>query len=183
MYTIIIPASAIPLLISLGYHQRKASKAGMISNKDKNSSLFRDPVALFSQLDIFGLLLFTAGITLVLLPMTLAARYPNRWASSHIIAMLVVGIVCLLAFPVWEVKFAKTPILSLDLLKDRTVLGGCGGMFFDPISSLAVLRQTWGNSCLLCVLRLLHLPALLLLLPRRRAWPLLQSGYQHCPCE
>jgi hypothetical protein len=127
MYAIIIPACAIPLLISLGYHQRKASKAGVISNKDKNSALLRAPIALFSQLDILGLTLFTAGLTLVLLPMTLAARYPDKWASSHIIVMLVVGVICLIAFPIWEVYFAKTPILSLDLLKDRTVLGGCGG--------------------------------------------------------
>ncbi|KAH8152683.1 uncharacterized protein LAJ45_03524 [Morchella importuna] len=130
MYAIIIPACAIPLLISLGYHQHKASKAGVISNKDKNSALLRDPVALFSQLDILGLTLFTAGLTLVLLPMTLAARYPDKWASSHIIVMLVVGVICLIVFPIWEVYFAKTPILSLDLLKDRTVLGGCGVVFF-----------------------------------------------------
>lgn len=130
MYAIIVPACAVPLLISLGYHQHKASKAGVISSRDKNSSLLKNPVALFRQLDLLGLLLFTAGLTLVLLPMTLAARFPDKWGSSHIIAMLVVGIVCLIAFPIWEVKFAKTPILSLELLKDRTVLGGFGVVFF-----------------------------------------------------
>lgn len=130
MYAIIVPICAIPLLISLGYHQRKASKAGMIANRDQNSSLLRNPAALLTQLDLFGLLLFTAGLTLVLLPMTLAARFPDKWSSPHIITMLVVGVVCLVAFPVWEVKFAKSPILSLELLKNPTVLGGSGVVFF-----------------------------------------------------
>lgn len=130
MYAIIVPICAIPLLISLGYHQRKASKSGVISNKDQNSSLLRNPAALLTQLDLFGLLLFTAGLTLVLLPMTLAARFPDKWSSPHIIVMLVVGVVCLIAFPVWEIKFAKSPILSLELLKNRTVVGGSGVVFF-----------------------------------------------------
>lgn len=47
------------------------------------------------------------------------------------IAMLVVGCVLLPAITVWEIKFAKHPVLASRLLKNRTVLIAAWIGFFD----------------------------------------------------
>lgn len=71
------------------------------------------------------MLLTVAGFSLVLLPMSIAKRAPNGWASGYIIAMLVVGALSLAGFGVWEKWFAKVPYLPFKYLKNRTILGSC----------------------------------------------------------
>lgn len=72
-----------------------------------------------------GVILFSAGLTVFLLPFTLAAEAPNGWASGYIIAMIVVGFVVLCAFVLYEWFVAPTPMLNFTILSDRTILGTC----------------------------------------------------------
>jgi len=69
--------------------------------------------------------LFSAGLTVFLLPFTLAADAPNGWESGYIIAMIVVGFVVLCGFVAYEWLFAPTPMFNFSILSDRTVLGTC----------------------------------------------------------
>jgi hypothetical protein len=69
--------------------------------------------------------LFSGGLTVFLLPFSLAADAPEGWATGYIIAMLVVGFVVLGIFGVYESLFAPTPMLNFRLLSDRTVIGVC----------------------------------------------------------
>lgn len=66
-----------------------------------------------------------AGFSLILTPLNIATRAPNGWATGYIIAMIVVGVVCLTLFAVWEKWFAKVPYIPFRYLKDRTILGAC----------------------------------------------------------
>lgn len=69
--------------------------------------------------------LFSAGLTVFLLPFTLAADAPEGWKSGYIIAMIVVGFVVLSAFVVYEWLVAPTPMFNYSILSDRTVIGTC----------------------------------------------------------
>ncbi|KAK3185939.1 hypothetical protein K4F52_005394 [Lecanicillium sp. MT-2017a] len=119
MWAIVLPATSIPLLASLYWHQHRAKK---LSTTSQVKHRLRTIVA---QADIVGLFLFLAGLVLVLLPMTLATRFHSTWSSPQVISMLVIGGTCFVAFVVYELYVPRYPILSLRLAKSRTVAAGC----------------------------------------------------------
>lgn len=72
-----------------------------------------------------GVILFSSGLTIFLLPFTLTETAPNGWRTGYIIAMIVVGFVLLVTFGLYETFLAKTPFLNIKLLANRTVIGAC----------------------------------------------------------
>lgn len=74
---------------------------------------------------VIGMLLLIAGFALFLLPFSLASYQASKWRSATIIAMLVVGVCCLIAFGIWERFFARKSFLPFRFLIDRTVIGSC----------------------------------------------------------
>lgn len=83
------------------------------------------------QLDPVGLVLFAAGLALILVPITISQTATNTWKSPHIIAMLVVGGVCAISFVIYELKWAKYPMLAPALLQNYTVNVALIGKFFE----------------------------------------------------
>ena len=133
MWSIILPASFLPLALSLLLNQRKARKLNLIKTRSiRRRSVFDVIRRTWYDLDMFGLILLSSAVTLILVPLTLAANAPNGWKNKNIVAMIVVGIVCLVILPLWETskKLAPKPLLSLHLLKQRTALAGCALAFF-----------------------------------------------------
>ncbi|KAL3476240.1 siderophore iron transporter mirC [Aspergillus californicus] len=133
MWSIILPASFLPLALSLLFNQRKAKRLNLIKERPHHRRGFLAVCRrTWYDLDIGGLALLSAAVTLILVPLTLAANSKNGWKSNNIIAMIAVGIVCLLLLPFWETskKLAPKPLLSLHLLKQRTALAGCCLAFF-----------------------------------------------------
>lgn len=60
-----------------------------------------------------------------LLPFSIATYAPNGWRTGYIIAMLVLGILCMPAFYAWERYFAPVQFLSWEFLQERTIIGSC----------------------------------------------------------
>ena len=92
------------------------------------SVIYSSPVFTWHQSDNYaavGVILFAAGLTVFLLPFTLADTAPNGWRSGYIIAMIVVGFVVLVLFGLYESYLAKAPFLNINLLANRTVAGAC----------------------------------------------------------
>jgi hypothetical protein len=88
----------------------------------------------FVQFDVVGMLLTISGWSLLLLPFSLATYAPHGLSSYYIILMIVLGVVLLAGFVVWEKFFAPVPYIPWKFLKDRTILGSCfmyGFMFFS----------------------------------------------------
>lgn len=71
------------------------------------------------------MILICAGFALLLLPFSLATSQAQKWRSGSIIAMLVIGVCCLIGFGIHERFTAKKSFLPFRLLVDRTVLGSC----------------------------------------------------------
>jgi SIT family siderophore-iron:H+ symporter-like MFS transporter len=128
MWCIIYPVLALPLMITLFITGRRARKSGVL---DKYSSPFqmlgakRLTVELFWALDVIGIILLIAVFALILVPLTLAGGAAEKWKTAHIIAPLVIGILCVPVFIVWEMN-AKHPLVPFYLLKDRSVWGALG---------------------------------------------------------
>jgi predicted MFS family arabinose efflux permease len=70
-------------------------------------------------------LLLCGGLVLFLLPYSLAGYETDQWRSGRIIAMIVVGVVLLVLFGLWERFVAPIPYLPYKLLTSRTVVGAC----------------------------------------------------------
>jgi hypothetical protein len=141
MWAITLPVAFLPLAIALFVSQRKAKRSGRYP-----ASLFKCKTAfgvlkyLWLQLDFFGLLLISAAISLILIPLTLGFRAKNGFANGSIVAMFVIGFLCLLAFSFWErsPKLAPHALFFKELFKNRTVVAGVliGFFYFSKYFNL-----------------------------------------------
>lgn len=74
---------------------------------------------------MIGVFLFAAGFVVFLLPFTLAATATHGYQTGYIIAMIVVGLVLIITFGLYETFLDPVPFLNFKFLTDRTVLGAC----------------------------------------------------------
>lgn len=74
---------------------------------------------------VVGVFLFAAGLVIFLLPFTIAATAPKGWSTPYIIAMIVLGLVLIAAFAIWEIWLAPVPFLAARHLQNRTLLAVC----------------------------------------------------------
>lgn len=128
MWCIIYTVCALPLLVSLMIVGRRAKKMGKLS---KTKSSFQTLggkaflVDLFWRLDVIGVILMIAVFALILVPLTIAGGFKTQWKTAHVIAPLVVGVLCIPVFVIWELR-ARHPLLPFYLMKDRAVWGPLG---------------------------------------------------------
>lgn len=97
---------------------------------------------LMGELDVVGMLLLSSGLSLVLLPLTLARTVEGGWTNPKLAVSMVAGMLQLgLAFPAWESRphLAPHPIVPLVLLRNITFCAGCGvALFFFAVFYLSV---------------------------------------------
>jgi MFS transporter, SIT family, siderophore-iron:H+ symporter len=128
MWALIYPVCALPLLITLYLVGRRARKAGSLDAYKSPYKLLgprRLMVELFWQLDVIGIILLIAVFGLILAPLTLAGGKVNQWQTAHIIAPVVIGIICVPIWIIWESR-TPYPIVPFHLLKDRAVGAALG---------------------------------------------------------
>ncbi|KAL6711564.1 hypothetical protein ACN47E_004498 [Coniothyrium glycines] len=133
VWAIILPVCFIPLFISLFVNQRRAKRLGIdVPSPFRGQSPFQIIKNIWFDLDAFGLLLFAAAISLILLPLTLAPGANGQWRNGSMIAMLVLGAVFLFCFPFWEnsSKLAPTAFFPKRIFKNKTVIAGVLIAFF-----------------------------------------------------
>lgn len=133
VWAIVLPVAFLPLALALLLNVRKAATLGLLPKSPwKGQTVSGGLKALWYELDFFGLILLSAAFSLILIPCTLAATAGSGWRNDSIIAMIVIGWLCFVAFPFWESnrKLAPRPFLALRHLTNRTVLAGCALGFF-----------------------------------------------------
>lgn len=144
-FAIIVPFIAAPVAGMFMYNNNVAKKKGLLpprpaSGRTLGQSFYyyarefdrKCPKPLFDskipETDedvVIGQLLLIAGLCLLLIPLTLAGSAVNRWGTGYIIAMLVVGIVLLVVFVLYERFLAPVTFMPYKYMKDRTVFGAC----------------------------------------------------------
>ncbi len=128
MWALIYTVCALPLLISLYVVGRRGRKAGSLDTYESPYQLLgprRLTIELFWQLDMIGIILLIAVFGLILAPFTLAGGQAAQWRSAHIVAPVVIGIICVPVWIVWESR-TMYPIVPFYLLKDRAVWAALG---------------------------------------------------------
>jgi hypothetical protein len=68
-----------------------------------------------THLDLLGFGLLAAGLTMLLVGLGLGGTYP--WTSARVLSVLVIGIVTLVGFAVYQWKGTKTGILHHELFR------------------------------------------------------------------
>ncbi len=172
IWAVILPAAFLPLAMSLFLNNRKAKGMRLLTKQllDDTSTESASTAAtvkrLFRELDIGGTVLLSAGLALILIPLTLVSRYAAGWHDPKLWLMIIAGGVLLALFPLWESRpdLAPHPLLPLHLLKSRTFCAGCAlGFFYFAVFYIAV--QPYFYSYLLVALNL----------PVSRAGPITQT--------
>lgn len=133
IWALILPATFVPLFISLFLNNMKAKRKGLTAPSPwKGIGFLQILKNIWFELDVGGIIFLTAGFTLILIPLTIASKSSHEWDSASIITMLIVGFVCFLIFPFWEgtKNLAPQPLIPMDLLKSRNFCAGCGVGFF-----------------------------------------------------
>ncbi|KAJ8115506.1 hypothetical protein OPT61_g2873 [Boeremia exigua] len=133
-FIIVLVAVSIPCMAVMLYMYNKARKAGLVKKESSGRTAIASIQYYLVQLDILGLILIMAAMTLFLLPFTLVAYAPNGWKTPYIIAMIVLGILLFPTFGLYEKYVAPVPFLPWKYLKERTIVGSCllyGVMFLS----------------------------------------------------
>lgn len=126
-FAIILPIVASPLVAIMLYARNQAEKKGLLPPAPEASgrTFIQSAKHYAIEFDIFGTFLLLAGLVLTLIPFNLAGSSSNGWAQDYIIVMLVLGVVCLMAFFLNEKFLAPVPFLQWEILRSRTVMGAC----------------------------------------------------------
>ncbi|CAK7215077.1 hypothetical protein SCUCBS95973_002356 [Sporothrix curviconia] len=135
---IIIPGVAFTLvLLYLWYEKRhpQAVRPGATPQPARvHGSVFKAIWFHILDLDVMGVLLACFGIALVLLPLSLTTSQVQEWKSGSTIAMVVMGVVCLVALVIYERFITTRHFVDFSLLRDRTAWGACLVMFGQTLS-------------------------------------------------
>ncbi|OAX34932.1 MFS general substrate transporter [Rhizopogon vinicolor AM-OR11-026] len=146
MFAILVPAALAPLIITLLWAERKAQQLALLdSSRPRSRSNSRHPslpqgamidrlLQTIEQLDLIGLFLLGSAISLILLPLTISQNAKGQWKNASIVAMLVVGVGFLVLFAIWDLRFARRPVIAPRFVRNRSVVCSALIGFFDFMS-------------------------------------------------
>lgn len=136
MFAIIYPVIWTPACFCMFWLERRALREGLINVDAARAGIDDSKVELIAQVeektlrqkvvqtleevDLVGLILLGFGWSLLLLPFSLYGGAKGGFHNQSLIAMIAVGAVCLLAYPVYEWKFAKYPSMPKRILYNRS---------------------------------------------------------------
>ncbi|KAL2688961.1 hypothetical protein Neosp_003011 [[Neocosmospora] mangrovei] len=138
-WAIVTPIVAVPLIATIAVLQKRAKKHGLqvktfsaVAGCSPDSPMWKKVFHLiWTEIDFLGLILLIAGLSLILIPVSLTGSFnPQRWKEGSFIAMLVIGVICFAAFLVWDLKYAQKPYIPWRMA-NRTVIAGCAIQMFD----------------------------------------------------
>ncbi|KAJ3858900.1 drug:h+ antiporter [Lentinula novae-zelandiae] len=123
MFVILVPLCLSPLIITLLWAERKAKVLGLAPVTELSSeSLLGRARILAEELDLFGLVLITACIASILVPLTLTGTVNGGWSNPSMIVLIVLGCILLPVCGVWDLRYAKYPVVPPRFFKNRSVI-------------------------------------------------------------
>ncbi|KAG6834083.1 hypothetical protein H0H93_012077, partial [Arthromyces matolae] len=145
MFTIMIPVCMAPIIVFLSWGEYRAIQSGALQIKQKGSSDFTSTMGavrwFIDELDLIALLLLAFSWTLMFLPFSLSATAKDGWKNPSMIAMIVVGVIILGLFGLWEAYGARKPMVNRRIVLNSVFLLGVGIDFFYYFTGY--LRDTY----------------------------------------
>lgn len=90
MWTVLVPLSAIPLVVTLIVGQRRAKRAGLVTtNPIQSRWLFPALAEIGREIDVGGIVLFSAGFVLLLVPISEAGHGAETIGMSADVSLLI----------------------------------------------------------------------------------------------
>ncbi|KAH8706051.1 putative major facilitator superfamily transporter [Talaromyces proteolyticus] len=84
---------------------------------------------ILGQVDYIGAFLSIVGLTLSLVALQ-SGGYTYPWKSSHVLCPLIIGILLIVAFFLWEWKGAKNPMVPREIFAGQGIVGLVFGIAF-----------------------------------------------------
>lgn len=135
MWAFIFPLSCIPIIACMLHMRIKAGKTPEWQVLKEEKTFFQEHgfvntiKELFWKLDAVGVFLMTMSLGCILVPLTLAGGTSSKWNNSHVIGPFVLGFVLVPILFIWELKWAREPLIPYKLVKDRAVWSAMGISF------------------------------------------------------
>ncbi|GAA5903733.1 hypothetical protein JCM5296_002132 [Sporobolomyces johnsonii] len=135
MFAVIYPVIWIPACITMFWLERRALKDNLNVEAARTGSdyvdasciaqpaektLWQKVVQVYEEVDTIGLILLGFGWSLLLLPFSLYGGAEGGFHNRSLIAMLAIGSACLVAYTIYEWKFAKYPSMPKRILINRS---------------------------------------------------------------
>lgn len=129
IWAFIFPLACIPMIscfIHMWLLVRKTEEWHQLLEEGKthkNWTSLKDNILidLFWKLDVIGILFIICVFGFILVPFTIAGGVQTTWEKASTIVPLVIGVVLIPFFVLYEAKVSKFPILPVKLVKDRGV--------------------------------------------------------------
>ncbi|TDL21860.1 MFS general substrate transporter [Rickenella mellea] len=152
MFAILVPISLAPLIGTLFWAEHKARKLGVLSSPPSSppsptsptlptSPTYQSPHphpprynTASSTLDLTGLVLLGGAVALILLPLTLSQTVRRGWKDPRLPILLVLGIILLVLFALWDLRYASRPVVAPRFVRNRSIVFACCVGFFDFMS-------------------------------------------------
>ncbi|KAM0331578.1 hypothetical protein ACHAQA_003257 [Verticillium albo-atrum] len=145
MWAVIMPVCALPTIAIMLFMEHRGRKKGLkwqrlplraSSGAPQGSSFLTQLYyVLWVRLDIMGAFLLLAGLSLTLLPISITGRRnTERWSEPSSIILITVGVLTLIAFLIWDGRYAQNPIVPFRMIKNRNVLLACISVCFIAMS-------------------------------------------------
>ncbi|KAJ3714836.1 major facilitator superfamily domain-containing protein [Lentinula raphanica] len=123
MFVILIPICLSPLITTLLWAERKAKQRGLaLVQKIPSRTMLERARTMAEELDLMGLILITGCIALILLPLTLTGKVNGGWSNPLMILLITLGCVLLPICSIWDMKYAKFPVIPRRFFKNRSVI-------------------------------------------------------------
>ncbi|KAJ4471460.1 drug:h+ antiporter, partial [Lentinula aciculospora] len=130
MFVILVPLCLSPLIITLLWTEWKAKQqlqrgsgsSWAIETTTNLESLLERARVLVEELDLLGLALITACIALILLPLTLSGKVNGGWSNPSMIILIVLGCIFLPVCGIWDLRYAKYPVIPPRFFGNRSVI-------------------------------------------------------------
>ncbi|EIT80946.1 putative transporter [Aspergillus oryzae 100-8] len=182
MFAIIMPVALGPAVATLIYLDRKAKENGIVNIASSNAARraagnlseregrdiphgtvsaraagpsepwMRSARRILDEIDALGLVLLGFGWSLLLLPFSLKTYADGGWRNQSLIAMMIVGGLLLIAYVIYEVKWAPVPSAPRRLVFNKTftmaiiidsfymLAGSVRGLYWD---SYVYIAKPW----------------------------------------
>lgn len=76
---------------------------------------------ILARIDYIGAALSITGITIFLVALQ-AGGYTHPWTSAYVLAQLIIGILLIVSWVVWEAKFAKFPMVPKEMFQGQRIV-------------------------------------------------------------